>query len=201
MPYATASLLNGEVSIEVRDRAFARASLDGVLGWFHYVDARPYPAELERRWRELGAGDRERFARGWAIDAAAEMLEAAGARDYRIAAGDDARMSGRGRRLTACAGEFELGADELALATADVLAGSATAITVVGPELAGAVARATAPRRERRAPGYEWVVLLAGGRVQASAGFRELCPRPRRRVRTPPSPRSSRRSRHRFAPA
>ena len=197
--HCTAPLLNATVSIEVRDRGFARGALDGVLGWFHYVDATPYPAELERRWRELGAGDHERFARGSAIDAAAEMLEAAGARDYRIGAGTDARMSGRGRRLTACAGEFELGADELALATCDAPAADAAAITVVGPELAGAVARATAPRRDGPPPGYEWVVLLAGGRVQASAGFRALCPRPRS-VRTRPSRQASRPSRRRFAP-
>jgi hypothetical protein len=200
MLHRTAPLLNEQVSIEVRDGGFAHASLDGVLGWFHYVNATPCPAGLERRWRELGAGDYERFARGWAIDAAAEMLEAAGARDYRIGAGADARMSGRGRRLTACAGEFELGADELALATYDAPAGEATAITVVGPELAGAVARATSPRRDGPAPGYEWVALLAGGRVQASAGFRALCPRPRRSVRTRPSLQASRRSRPRFAP-
>ena len=200
MLHRTTSLLNAQVSIDVRDRGFARGALDGVLGWFHYVDATPCPDELERRWRELGGGDRERFARGWAIDAAAEMLEAAGARDYRIAAGNDARMSGRGRRLTACAGEFELGADELALATCDAPAGDASAITVVGPELAGAVARATSLRRDGPAPGYEWVALLAGGRVQASAGFRALCPRPRRSVRTRPSRQASRPSRPRFAP-
>ena len=188
------------MSIEVRDRGFAGGALDGVLGWFHYVDASPYPAELEGLWREFGAGDRERFARGWAIDAGAEMLDAAGARDYRIGAGPDARLRGRGRRLTACAGEFELGADELALATCDAPAGDAAAITVVGPELAGAVARATAPQRDEAAPGYEWVVLLAGGCVQASAGFRALCPRPRRSVRSRPSLQSSRPSRPRFAP-
>jgi hypothetical protein len=198
--HRTASLLNAQASIEVRDRGFARGALDGVLGWFHYVDASPYPAELEGLWRELGAGDRERFARGWAIDAAAEMLDAAGARDYRIAAGTDARLGGRGRRLTACAGEFELGADELALATCDAPVGDATAITVVGPELAGAVARATAPQRNDAAPGYEWVVLLAGGRVRTSAGFRALCPRPRRSVRPRPSLQPSRPSRPRFAP-
>ena len=78
MLHRTTSLLNAQVSIDVRDRGFARGALDGVLGWFHYVDATPCPDELERRWRELGGGDRERFARGWAIDAAAEMLEAAG---------------------------------------------------------------------------------------------------------------------------
>jgi hypothetical protein len=199
--HRTTPLLNEQVSIEVRDRGFALGALDGVLGWFHYVNATPCPAGLERRWRELGAGDPQRFARGWAIDAAAEMLEAAGARDYLIETGTDARMTGGGRRLTACAGEFELGADELALATYDDPAGDATAITVVGPELAGAVARATSARRDGPAPGYEWVALLAGGRVQASAGFRALCPLPRRSVRTRPSRQASRPSRPRFAPA
>jgi hypothetical protein len=199
--HRTTPLLNAQVSIEVRDPAFPRGALDGVLGWFHYVNATPCPAGLERSWRELGAGDRERFARGWAIDAAAEMLEAAGARDYRIGAGTDARISGRGRRLTACAGEFQLGADELALATHDAPAGEATAITVVGPELAGAVARATSARRDGPVQGYEWVALFAGGRVRASAGFRALCPRPRRSVRTRPSLQPSRPSHRRFAPA
>jgi hypothetical protein len=60
------SLLGSELWIEVRDRSFRRASLDGVLGWFRYVNAHGH------------------VVRSQAIEDAAWMLEAAGARDYRI---------------------------------------------------------------------------------------------------------------------
>ena len=156
------------------------------------------PGRLERRWRELGAGDRERFARGWGIDAAAEMLEAAGARVYRIAAGPDARMSGRGRRLSACAGEFELDADELALAPARPCRrcqrhhGGRPGAGGRGPRHRPAARPAGARLRVGRA---------ARGRPRA--GQRRLSralPRPRRSVRTRTSRQASRPSRHRFAP-
>jgi hypothetical protein len=65
--HCTASLMGSEVSIVVRDRGFRRASLDGVLGWLSYVDSRPGQAEA-----------------GPAIDAASEILRAAGARDFRL---------------------------------------------------------------------------------------------------------------------
>jgi hypothetical protein len=65
--HCTATLMGSEVSILVRDRGFSRGSLIGVLGWLGYVDSRPEQGDAQP-----------------ALDAASDMLRAAGARDFRI---------------------------------------------------------------------------------------------------------------------
>lgn len=82
-------LLGATVSIDVRDYGFKLGGLDGALGWLRYVDsARPPVAE----WHS------ERLA---AIDAAGGMLEAAGARDFRISVDGQTRRRGPAARPSA----------------------------------------------------------------------------------------------------
>jgi thiamine biosynthesis lipoprotein len=143
------------------------------------------------------------LVKGWAVDRAAALLEAAGARDYCLDAGGDVRVGGgpwrvgirhprRRRRLAAVVGIADAavatsGAYERGAHIVDPRSGRPPAgvesVTVVGPDLASADAYATAafalgeegPAWTAGLSGYEAMTILAGGRVLSTPGFAKHC--------------------------
>jgi thiamine biosynthesis lipoprotein len=151
-------------------------------------------------WRCSPDGvDPSGVVKGWAVDAAAAILDRAGLRDYAVNAGGDLRVRGRWQigiqhptEPTAVAKIVD--GSDLAIATSGAYArgehvldpDSAAApsgilsVTVVGGDLARADAYATAafamgmPRVigwTARLRGYEALTILADGRMLATPGF------------------------------
>jgi thiamine biosynthesis lipoprotein len=186
-------------------------------------DAHPLVREVLARCEELraitggsfdaraGAGlDPSGLVKGWAVDRAGALLEAAGARRFLIDAGGDVLLRGGapwrvGIRhpherdkvaavieladgAVATSGAYERGDHILDPHTGRPARG-ALSVTVVGPDLATADAYATAafamgekgPEWTARLPGYAAMSVLPGDRVLTTAAFRRL--RARRRVR------------------
>ena len=143
------------------------------------------------------------LVKGWAVDRAAALLEAAGARHYCIDAGGDLRLRGgpwrvgirhphRRRRLAAVleladaavatSGAYERGEHIVDPRTGRPPAG-VESVTVVGPDLATTDAYATAafamgmqgPAWTAGLRGCEAMTILAGGRVLSTPGFLRHC--------------------------
>jgi thiamine biosynthesis lipoprotein len=150
-----------------------------------------------------GPVDPTGLVKGWAVDRAAALLDAAGARRYCIDAGGDLRMRGgpwrvgirhprRRRRLAAVlsvsdaavatSGAYERGPHIIDPRSGRPAAG-ALSVTIVGPDLATADAYATAAfAMGRRGPAwtagldsYDAMTILAGGRVLSTPGFLARC--------------------------
>ncbi|MDE3026360.1 MAG: FAD:protein FMN transferase [Acidobacteriota bacterium] len=174
-----------EASAEVR-RVYARcAELRDETSGFFDVDA-------------VGL-DPSGYVKGWAVDAAAGILDRAGSEEYAINAGGDVRTRGRWRigiqhPLEPQAVSHVLEADDLAVATSGAYERGAhvrdphsahppagiLSVTITGPELGTADAYATAAfaMGGRRAPnwiarleGYEAMTILSDGRVLSTPGF------------------------------
>jgi thiamine biosynthesis lipoprotein len=153
--------------------------------------------------RATGTLDPSGLVKGWAVERAAALLEALGARDFCIDAGGDLALRGGpwrvGIRHPLEPGRLAaaLTADDLAVATsggyergahiADPHTGAppsgVLSVTVAGPDLATADAYATAAfAMGERGPawtaglrGYDAMTVLKGGRVLSTPGFRRLC--------------------------
>ena len=187
-------------------------------GELAHGDASPVVREvLERcdRLREATGGafdaraplrdgvDPSGLVKGWAVDRAAALLEAAGARDFCVDAGGDLRLRGgpwkvgirhprRRRRMAAVleladaavatSGAYERGDHIVDPRTGRPPAG-VESVTVVGPDLATADAYATAafamgedgPAWTAGLHGYDAMTILAGGRVLSTPGFLRHC--------------------------
>jgi FAD:protein FMN transferase len=160
--------------------------------------------------RAGGRLDPSGLVKGWAVDCAAALLEAAGARRFLIDAGGDVLVRGGepwrvGIRhpherdkvaaviqladgAVATSGAYERGEHILDPHTGRPARG-AVSVTVVGRDLATADAYATAafamgesgPEWTARLPGYAAMTVLPGDRVFTTAAFRRL--RARRRER------------------
>ena len=144
------------------------------------------------------------LVKGWAVERAAALLEAAGARRFLIDAGGDVVVRGgawrvgirhprRRRRLAAV-----LALDDGAVATSGAYergphivdprtgrpATGALSVTVLGPDLGTADAYATAafamgsrgPAWTAGLAGYEAMTIVPGDRVLATPGFLRRCP-------------------------
>jgi FAD:protein FMN transferase len=140
------------------------------------------------------------LVKGWAVDRAAAILDAAGRRAYAINAGGDIRLCGGGWRvgiqhpLESQAVAKVIEADDLAIATSGAYErgdhvrdphtgrppSGILSVTITGPDLATADAYATAafamgaaraPHWTARLRGYEALTILADGRVLATPGF------------------------------
>ena len=149
--------------------------------------------------RAGGPLDPSGLVKGWAVQRAAALLEAAGSRDFCVDAGGDLVLRGgpwrvgirhprRRRRLAAVvtagdlavatSGAYERGAHILDPHTGRPPSG-VMSVTVAGPDLATADAYATAAfAMGRRGPawtatldGYEAMTILAPGRVLTTPGF------------------------------
>ena len=150
-----------------------------------------------------GALDPSGFVKGWAVERAAALLEARGARRFLVDAGGDVVLRGGPWRvgvrhphrrdrlaavlaLTDCAvatsGTYERGQHIVDPRTGRP-AGGAVSVTIVGPELGTADAYATAafamgahgPAWTTTLGAYEALTILAGDRVLASPGFLRHC--------------------------
>jgi FAD:protein FMN transferase len=146
-----------------------------------------------------GTLDPSGLVKGWAVDRAAELLEAAGVREYVVNAGGDMRLRGVWRvgiqhplELRAIAAVVE--AEDLALATSgeyergahvvdphtDSPSTGLLSVTISGPDLATADAYATAafamgaavaPHWVARLRGYGALLILADERVLTTPSF------------------------------
>jgi thiamine biosynthesis lipoprotein len=152
--------------------------------------------------RATGRLDPSGFVKGWAVDRAAELLDAAGSRDWCIDAGGDVRVAGgpwrigvrhprrRGRLAAilklragavATSAAYERGAHVVAPRTGRAPSGI-DSVTVVGPELGVADAYATAafamgargPAWTTGLGGFE-AMTIRGGRTLATPGFTRHC--------------------------
>ncbi|MET0686552.1 MAG: FAD:protein FMN transferase [Solirubrobacteraceae bacterium] len=151
-----------------------------------------------------GTLDPSGLVKGWAVDRAGALLDAAGVRRWCLDAGGDVLVRGGGWRVgirhpghpRALAGVVEV--DDGAIATSgayergahvrDPHTGRAPAgvrsVTVLGPALATADAYATAafamgargPAWSARLRGHAALTILAGDRVLATPGFLARCP-------------------------
>jgi FAD:protein FMN transferase len=178
--------------------------------------ARPMVREVLARCEELRAAtggyfdaraggllDPSGLVKGWALDRAAALLEAAGSHDFCVDAGGDLVLRGgpwrvgirhplRRRRLAAVltagdlavatSGTYERGAHILDPHTGRAPAG-VLSVTVAGPDLATADAYATAafamgvagPAWTATLDGYDAMTILAPGRVLTTPGFLRHC--------------------------
>jgi thiamine biosynthesis lipoprotein len=147
-----------------------------------------------------GSIDPSGLVKGWSVDRAAAILDAAGVRTFAVNAGGDMRLRGGVWRVgiqhpverRAVAKVIE--ASDLAIATSGEYArgrhvvdphtgGSPVgvlSVTITGPDLATADAYATAafamgaeraPQWTARLRGYEAMTILADGRVLSTPGF------------------------------
>jgi thiamine biosynthesis lipoprotein len=152
--------------------------------------------------RATGGLDPSGFVKGWAVDRAAALLDARGARRFCVSAGGDLVARGgpwrvgvrhprRRRRLAAAltvtgaavatSGAYERGAHVLDPHTGRPARG-ARSVTVVGPDLGTADAYATAafamgaagPEWTAGLDGYDAMTVI-GGRVLSTPGFARLC--------------------------
>ena len=147
-----------------------------------------------------GVLDPSGLVKGWAVDRAGVLLDAAGVRRWCLDAGGDVLVRGGGWRVgirhpadpRALAGVVEV--DDGAVATSgayergahvrDPHTGRAPegvrSVTVLGPALATADAFATAAfamgARSARLRGHATLTILAGDRVLATPGFLARCP-------------------------
>ena len=150
-----------------------------------------------------GGVDPTGLVKGWAVDRAAALLQAAGARDFCIDAGGDLRLHGRPRRVgirhphrrrrlaavleladaaVATSGAYERGDHIVDPRTGRPPAG-VVSVTVVGRDLATADALATAafamgedgPAWTAGLQGHDAMTILAGGRVLSTPGFLRHC--------------------------
>jgi len=166
---------------EVLDRCEA---LRGETGGFFDAGTPPDPTGL---------------VKGWAVDRAAALLEAAGARSYCIDAGGDVRVRGRPWRVgirhprrrdrlaavvelrdgaVATSGAYERG-DHIVDPHTGRAATGALSVTVVGPDLGTADAYATAafamgargPEWTAGLGGYGAMTILPGDRVLSTPAF------------------------------
>jgi FAD:protein FMN transferase len=182
------------------------------------ADAHPLVREVLDRCAELqlatggafdiraplpGALDPSGFVKGWAVERAAALLEARGARRFLVDAGGDVVLRGGPWRvgvrhphrrdrlaavlaLTDCAvatsGAYERGQHIVDPRTGRPAAG-ALSVTIVGPDLGTADAYATAafvmgargPAWTTTLGAYEALTIVAGDRVLASPGFLRHC--------------------------
>ena len=151
-----------------------------------------------------GTLDPSGLVKGWAVDRAGALLDAAGVRRWCLDAGGDVLVRGGGWRVGIChpghpralAGVVEVGDGAVATSGAyergahvrDPHTGRAPegvrAVTVLGPALATADAYATAafamgargPAWSARLRGHAALTILAGDRVLATPGFLARCP-------------------------
>jgi thiamine biosynthesis lipoprotein len=160
--------------------------------------------------RAGGALDPSGLVKGWAVDRAGALLEAAGARCFFIDAGGDVLLRGgepwrvgirHPHERDKVAAVIELAEGAVATSAAYERGGhildprsgrpaaGAVSVTVVGPDLATADAYATAafamgesgPEWMARLNGYAAMTILPGDRVLTTAAFRRLrMPPPRR---------------------
>ena len=147
-----------------------------------------------------GQLDPSGLVKGWSVDRAAELLDAAGMREYAINAGGDVRVKGAWRvgiqhPLERKAVAQVLDAEDLAVATSgEYLRGEHVldphtrrppegilSVTVTGPDLATADAYATAafamgarlaPHWLARLRGYESMIILSDERVLSTPSLR-----------------------------
>ena len=148
-----------------------------------------------------GTLDPSGLVKGWSVDRAAAILDAAGVRMYALSAGGDLRVRGGGWRvgiqhpLERDAVAKVLEADDLAVATSGEYARGAhvrdphtgaapegvLSVTVTGPDLATADAYATAafamgsqvaPHWVARLRGYAGLVILSDGRMLSTPSLR-----------------------------
>jgi FAD:protein FMN transferase len=153
--------------------------------------------------RATGRLDPSGLVKGWAVERAAAMLEALGARDFCVDAGGDLALRGGPWRVgirhplepgrlaaaltahdlaVATSGGYERGAHIADPHTGAPPSGTLS-VTVAGPHLATADAYATAafamgergPAWTARLRGYEAMTILDGGRVLSTPGFLRLC--------------------------
>jgi thiamine biosynthesis lipoprotein len=147
-----------------------------------------------------GTLDPSGLVKGWAVDRAAAILDAAHVRDYAVYAGGDIVVRGATKRIgiqhplerdkvakvveaaelaIATSGEYERGAHILDPHTGKPPSG-VLSVTITGPELATADAYATAAFAmgvdgpawtARLRGGYEALTILADGRVLSTPGF------------------------------
>jgi thiamine biosynthesis lipoprotein len=148
-----------------------------------------------------GALDPSGLVKGWSVDRAAAILDAAGVCEFAVSAGGDMRVRGGGWRVgiqhpierDAVAKVLE--ADDLAIATSgeyargehvrDPHTGAAPdgvlSVTITGPDLATADAYATAafamgsrvaPHWVARLRGYAGLVILSDGRMLSTPSLR-----------------------------
>ena len=160
--------------------------------------------------RATGRLDPSGLVKGWAVDRAAALLEAAGARDFCVDAGGDLRVRGSWRVGIRHPGRGDALAAVLAVTDAAVATSGAyergdhvidphsgrppsgvRSVTVVGPDLATADAYATAafamgergPAWTARLRGFEAMTILDGGRVLSTPGLDRLRAPQRRSTR------------------
>jgi thiamine biosynthesis lipoprotein len=178
---------------EVLDRCEAlRAATDGA-----------FDARAAGRMRSLSV-DPSGLVKGWAVERAAALLEAAGARRFLVDAGGDVVVRGgpwrvgirhprRRDRLAAVlalrdgavatSGAYERGPHIVDPRTGRPPAG-ALSVTVVGPDLGTADAYATAafamglrgPAWSARLARYDTMTIVPGDRVLSTPGFLRRCP-------------------------
>jgi thiamine biosynthesis lipoprotein len=147
-----------------------------------------------------GSVDPSGLVKGWAVDRAAAILDAAGVRTYAVNAGGDMRLRGGVWRVgiqhpldrkavarvieatdlaVATSGEYARGQHVVDPHTGEPPAG-VLSVTITGPDLATADAYATAafamgaeraPHWTARLCGYEAMTILADGRVLHTPGF------------------------------
>ncbi len=156
------------------------------------------------RFRRGAPPDPSGFVKGWAVERAAALLEAAGARRFLIDAGGDVVVRGgawrvgirhprRRRRLAAVvalddgavapSGAYERGPHLVDPRTGRP-ATAALSVTVLGHDLGTADAYATAafamgsrgPAWTAGLDGYEAMTIVPGDRVLATPGFLRRCP-------------------------
>ena len=154
--------------------------------------------------RAGGRLDPSGLVKGWAVDRAAALLDAAGVARWCVDAGGDVRVRGGGWRIgvrhpddplllagvlvlddgaVATSGAYERGPHVLDPHTRRPPEG-VRSVTVVGPELATADAYATAafamgrrgPAWTARQRGHDAMTILDGDRVLATPGFLARCP-------------------------
>jgi thiamine biosynthesis lipoprotein len=149
--------------------------------------------------RAGGELDPSGLVKGWSVDRAAEILEAAGVQDFAVNVAGDMRVRGRTWRVgiqhpldrQAVAAVVE--SDDLAIATSGAYArgehvlnphtgrppADVLSVTITGPDLATADAYATAafamgkrgPHWTARLRGYQAMTIMADQTVLTTAGF------------------------------